>query len=158
MMPNHDGLSDREAAIDAMTRFVVSLDDGDAEMLAGSITEDMLMDLSPFNKAGNFNYQPFSGRELVVDRLMKAVGKSMDSTHSITNFQCAVKGDVAQLSCYVLAQHFRLGQGPSSDYQDFYLMGNRYKAEAVREGEWWKVKKLIVTPAWTQGVPAVMNV
>ena len=156
-MPNADGLTDREAAIDAITRFVNSLDEGDPDLLRSAITDNMLMDLSPFNKAG-FNYSPFSGKEQVVERLMKAVGKSLDSTHSITNFRCKVSGDEAELSCYVLAQHFRLGQGPSSDFQDFYLMGNKYKAVIVRAGEVWKVSKLACEPAWTHGVAAVMQV
>jgi hypothetical protein len=159
-MPNVDGLTDREAAIDALVRFVCSLDEGDEALLASSITEEMVMDLSPFNKAG-FNYSPFSGRDTVVERLMKAVGKSMDTTHSITNFRTKyVEGeeDSMEVNAYVLAQHFRLGQGPSSDFQDFYLMGNKYKARVIRAGNAWQIKHLEIEPAWTQGVAAVMKV
>jgi hypothetical protein len=164
MALNKAGLTPREAAIDALTRFVCSLDEGDPVLLKSSITADMLMDLSPFNAAG-FNYSPFSGQDVVCDRLMAAVGVSMDTTHSITNFRTKMIGEgEMQVKCYVLAQHFRLGQGQSSDFQDYYLMGNKYSAVVVRgdadedgSGE-WKIKELVITPAWTQGVSAVMKV
>jgi hypothetical protein len=164
MALNKAGLTPREAAIDALTRFVCSLDEGDPVLLKSSITTDMLMDLSPFNAAG-FNYSPFSGQDVVCDRLMAAVGVSMDTTHSITNFRTKVIGErEMEVKCYVLAQHFRLGQGQSSDFQDYYLMGNKYSAVVVRDdadedgsGE-WKIKELVITPAWTQGVSAVMKV
>ncbi|KIX00284.1 uncharacterized protein Z518_10423 [Rhinocladiella mackenziei CBS 650.93] len=156
-MPNAGGLTDREAAIDAIIRFVVSLDDGDPELCASSLTEEAIMDLTPFNKAG-LNYEPVIGRTAVVERLMAAVGKALDTTHSATNVRCTVNGDKADLSCCVLAQHFRLGQGPSPQFQDYYFFGNQYEASIVREGDLWKVNKLVITPAWTQGNPDVMKV
>lgn len=156
-MTNSEGLTDREAAIDALTRFVCALDEGDPDLLRSSITEDMLMDLSPFDKIGR-SYSSFSGKETVVERLMKVVGQSMDSTHMITNIRTKGSGDSLEIACYALAQHYRLGQGPSPDFQDFYLMGNKYKAQVVRDGDVWRVKSLRVEPAWTQGVPGVMKV
>ncbi|KAJ9654790.1 hypothetical protein H2198_006229 [Neophaeococcomyces mojaviensis] len=156
-MPNVGGLTDREAAIDAIIRFVVSLDDGDPELCASSLTEDTIMDLTPFSKVG-MHYQPVIGRATVVERLMTAVGKPLDTTHSATNVRCTVNGDKADLSCCVLAQHFRLGQGPSSEFQDYYLFGNQYKASIVRDENLWKVSKLVITPAWTVGNPDVMKV
>ena len=156
-MPNAGGLTDREAAIDAIIRFVVSLDDGDRELCASSLTEDMIMDLTPFSKIG-MNNQSSTGKAAVVERLMTAVGKPLDTTHCATNIRCTVSGDEANLSCCVLAQHFRLGQGPSHNFQDHYLVANQYKADIVREGDLWKVSKLIITPAWTQGDPEVMKV
>ncbi len=60
-MPNGDGLTDREAAIDAIIRFVTALDDGDSELLALAITDDRIMDLTPFNKAG-FDLGSFNGK------------------------------------------------------------------------------------------------
>ena len=157
-MANKDGMSDREAAIDALTRFVVSLDDGDAELLTSSLTEDVIMDLTPFSKAG-FDFQPLVGRETVVPKMMAVVGTVMDTTHHISNFRVTLDRDVAELSCYVLAQHFRKGQGPSDAFQDFYLMGNRYKGSVVRAEEGlWRIKSLTIEPAWTQGNINVIKV
>jgi hypothetical protein len=44
-MPNAGGLTDREAAIDAVIRFVCALDEGDSELSASSLSEDAVMDL-----------------------------------------------------------------------------------------------------------------
>lgn len=156
-MPNIGGLTDRESAIDAIIRFVCALDEGDPELSASSLTEDAIMDLTPFNKVG-LNYQPVHGRTAIVDRLMTAVGKPLDTTHCATNIRCIVNGDTADLSCCVLAQHFRGGEGPSPEFQDYYLFGNQYKATVVREGDLWRVNRLTITPAWTQGNPDVMKV
>jgi hypothetical protein len=156
-MPNAGGLTDREAAIDALIRFVCALDEGDSELSASSLTEDATMDLTPFSKAG-MNYNVIEGREAIVQRLMDAVGKPLDTTHCATNIRCTVTGDTAELTSCVMAQHFRGGQGPSPEFQDYYLFGNQYKASVVREGELWRMKNFSITPAWVQGNPAVMKV
>lgn len=156
-MPNAGGLTDREAAIDAIIRFVVSLDDGDADLCASSLTEDVVMDLTPFSKVG-YDYKPMTGRANVVERLMTAVGKALDTTHCATNIRCTVDGDKAHLSCCVLAQHFRLGQGPGPEFQDHSFWGNQYKASIVRDGDLWKLSSVVITPAWTQGNIDVMKV
>ncbi|KAK3717671.1 hypothetical protein LTR37_005738 [Vermiconidia calcicola] len=156
-MSNAGGLTDREAAIDAIIRFVCSLDEADGGLCASSLTEDMIMDLTPFNRIGMDN-EPVTGKAAVVERLMAAVGRPLDTTHMATNIRCTIDGDTAQLRCTVLAQHFRRGEGPSPEYQDYYLFGNQYKASEVREGNMWKVSRLLISPAWTQGNPDVMRV
>ncbi|KAK0924318.1 hypothetical protein LTR48_002503 [Friedmanniomyces endolithicus] len=156
-MPNVGGLTDREAAIDAVIRFVCSLDEGDEELCASSLTEDAIMDLTPFQKLG-WASQAVAGRAAVVDILMKRVGRPLDTTHSATNIRCTVNGDTAELTSSVLAQHFRAGEGPSPKHQDYYLFGNKYQADLVRESELWRMKKLTISPAWVQGNPEVMNV
>lgn len=156
-MPNAGGLTDREAAIDAVIRFVCALDNGSSELSASSMTEDVRLDMSPF-KAIGWNDNSKSGRTEVVKLLMDAIGTGLDTTHSATNVRCTVDGDSAELTSCVLAQHFRRGEGPSPDYQDYYLLGNHYKADIVREGELWRMKKVSIAPGWTQGNPDVMKV
>ena len=156
-MPNAGGLTDREAAMDAIIRFVCALDNGDEDLMNSAFTEDIVVDLSPFRKVG-MRYDPVEGRKAVVDRMMTAVGKPLDTTHSATNLRCTVSGDKAELTACILAQHFRGGEGPSPEYQDFYFFGNQYEASLVRAGELWRVKKLLIAPAWTFGKPEVMKV
>lgn len=156
-MANAGGLTDREAAIDAVIRFVCALDEGDAELSASSLTEDSIMDLTPFRKVG-MERGVAEGRDATVKVLMDAVGKPLDTTHSATNIRCTVQGDSAELTTCVLAQHFRRGEGPSPEFQDHYLFGNQYAAQIVRDGEFWKIKRLTITPAWVVGNPDVMNV
>ncbi|KAK5170544.1 uncharacterized protein LTR77_005132 [Saxophila tyrrhenica] len=156
-MPNAGGLTDREAAIDAVIRFVCALDEGSHELSASSMTEDMVLDMTPFQKLG-WDAKSTHGRTEVVNLLMDRVGTALDTTHSATNIRCTVSGDSAELTSSVLAQHFRKGEGSSPEFQDYYLFGNFYKAEIVREGELWRIKKLSIAPGWTQGNPEVMKV
>lgn len=157
-MSNENGMTDREAAIDAIVRFVVSLDDGDEDLMRGCITDDMIMDITPFNKSG-FNYSAIHGKDAVVERLTTAVGQSLDTTHQTGNFRVELHGDTATLSCYTLAQHFRKGHGPPSgaEFQEYFMNGNRYKSTVVREGRVWKIRELEVTPSWSLGNPDVMK-
>ena len=156
-MPNADGLTDREAAIDSIIRFVTSLDSGDEDVCASSMTDDIVMDLTPFAKAG-MNIPVINGKAAAVNQLMTAVGTALDTTHMATNIRCTVKGDSAELTCTVLAQHFRKGEGLKSECQENVLHGNLYKATIVREGDLWKANYLTITPAWTQGNHDVMKV
>ncbi|MCJ1472178.1 hypothetical protein MMC13_000825 [Lambiella insularis] len=156
-MGNEGGLTDREAAIDAVIRFVCALDNGNSQLSASSLTKDAIMDLSPFSKAG-MQARVVHGREEVVDILMSKVGRPLDTTHSATNIRCALDGDHAELTCTILAQHFRGGQGPSPEFQEFWFNGNQYKCDIVRDGGLWKIRKVLITPVWTFGNPDVMNV
>lgn len=121
------------------------------------MTEDVILDMTPFKKLG-WDSQSTTGREEVVKRLMDAVGTALDTTHSATNIRCTVDEDTANLSSTVLAQHFRLGEGLNPECNDYYLFGNFYKAEIVRAGDVWRMKKVTITPGWTQGNPDVMKV
>ena len=156
-MPNSNGLTDREAITDAIVRLVLSIDDGDAELLSSTITDDMVMDLTGLNESG-FAYRPFVGKEMVVQGLMKAVGTSLDTTHHVSNFRIDLGIDSAKLDCYALAQHFRRGEGLSSKSNDCFLAGNKYHSIVVREEGVWKVKRLEVKAAWTYGDGSVMKV
>ncbi len=156
-MTNAGGLTDREAAIDAVIRFVCALDNGDSDLSASSLTKDAIMDLSPFDKAG-MKAQIVHGREDVVDKLMAAVGRPLDTTHSATNIRCTVDGDQASLTACILAQHFRGGQGPGPEFQEYWMNGNQYECDIVRDGDLWKISRVLITPAWTLGTPEVMKV
>lgn len=156
-MPNFGGLTDRESAIDAVIRFVCALDNGDSELSASSLSEHAVMDLSPFSKAG-MTPRVVHGRDDIVDALMSHVGRPLDTTHCATNIRCTVVGDNASLTSCILAQHFRGGQGPSPEYQEFFFNGNQYDCDIVRDGEFWRISRVLITPAWTFGNPEVMKV
>ncbi|KAK5687222.1 hypothetical protein LTS10_001360 [Elasticomyces elasticus] len=155
-MGNENGLTDREAAIDAIIRFVNSLDDGDSELLSSALTEDVVVDLTPFNKSG-FNFSVLASKASVIDRMIPFVGTGLDTTHHTSNFRVKVTADTATLSCHVLAQHFRKDEGPLDAFQDCYMMGNRYQANVVRDGALWKIEKIVISAAWTQGNIGVLQ-
>lgn len=155
-MSNAGGLTDREAAIDALIRFVCALDEADSDLSASSLTEDAIMELK-FSHNGASN-RIVNGRETIVKLLMDAVGKPLDTTHMATNIRCSVEGDKANLSATILAQHFRLGEGPGAEYKDYYLFGNLYNCSVVREEDYWKINKVTIKASWTLGEPSVMKV
>lgn len=155
-MPNAHNLTDREAAIDAIIRFCNSLDSGDPTLCASSLTPNTTLDLTPFSASGQ-NFTITTGRTAVVDLLLSALGP-LDTTHCATNIRCTVDGDTAELTCCVLAQHFRGGEGPKPEFGDYWFCGNQYVARIVRDGDEWRVERLVITPAWTVGKPEVMKV
>lgn len=155
-MPNRGGLTDREAAIDALHRFVWALDEGSSELSASSLTENATMILG-FTHNGA-TPREVAGRDTIVEQLMSAVGKPLDTTHMATNIRCEVHGNNAELQAQILAQHFRGGEGLGSGSNDYYLFGNIYKCNIVREVDVWKINKVTIRPAWTLGNPDVMKV
>lgn len=155
-MSNAGGLTDREAAIDALIRFVVALDDGDSELSASSLAEDAVMNLV-FGKSG-MQARKVHGRDVIVDLLMSRVGRPLDTTHMATNIRCTIRGDEAELTSVILAQHFRLGEGQPPETQDYWMNGNNYRCSIVRVCDLWRIKHVTIEPAWTLGKPEVMDI
>ena len=156
-MPNKGGLTDREAAIDALHRFLWALDEGSDKLSASSLTSDAVMTLQ-FTHNGA-KPREIVGREQIVDLLMSAVGRPLDTTHMATNVRCEVEGDKATLQAQILAQHFRGGEGVGPEFGDYYLFGNIYQCNVQRADEdLWKISHVTISAAWTQGNPEVMKV
>jgi hypothetical protein len=155
-MPIPSRLTDREAAIDAVLRFVEGLDDADASLVNSAFTPDATIDLSPISNIG-LAFSELSGRDTIVDKLLNSVGP-LDSSHHVSNFRVNIAGDSATLTCYALAQHFRTGQGPSPEHRSYFLMGNRYQADLVRGGDGdWRIRRLVVKCAWSEGDIGVLK-
>jgi hypothetical protein len=151
----------RASITDTITRFLRSLDDGNPELLSQCLTDDMVMDLTPLNTTGT-SYPKIEGRDVVIPKLMHAVGKTMDSAHHVSNFlfDFNESKDEALVSCYALAQHFRLGEGPSLDFNEYCVMGNRYQVTMVcdQAKDKWDIKRFVVSSMWAQGKVEVMSV
>ena len=148
-------LLDHNAAIDALHRFVYGLDLADASLVSSAFILDATVDLTPFNKLG-FSFKVLSGKDLIVETLMAGVG-SIDSSHHLSNFRVKISENDAYLTCYSLAQHFRPGEGPGLQFQDYLLLGNRYTADLVRDGEEFKIKKIVIDCAWSVGTKDVIS-
>jgi len=146
------GLSDREGCIDAVLRFVQSIDDADKSMTNSAFTEDCFFDLSAV-MAGDAPIGTFTTRKAFVDELMENVGV-LDTLHQATNFRVEVgDNDSAKLTCMVLAQHHRAGEGAKPDKIGL-IMGNRFNIELKRgDGPpgFWQISKLTIRCAWSQG-------
>lgn len=104
--------SDREGIEDAIYRFVEGIDKRDAELLTSAFAEDIVFDLGGLD-ASVGSFEPYEGREFTVDQLMSHVGK-LDTMHAVANVRVEIDGDQAHLTCYLIGQHHRPGQGASS--------------------------------------------
>jgi len=144
-----NSLTDREACIDAVYRFVQGIDDNSPELANSAFTEDCFFDLSAV-MAGDNPIGTFDNRDKFVSQLMEHVG-ILDTLHQITNFRVDLRGDGAVLTCMTLAQHFRAGEGTKPDKVGF-LMGNRFNAELKRTDEGvWRISKIKIRCQWCEG-------
>lgn len=143
------GLTDREACIDTITRFVQGIDDNSEELLMSVFDENIIFDLTAVSVVG----APFGkheGRKEVVPHLLGSVGP-LDTLHQCTNFRVSIEGDEAQLTCFNLAQHMRAGEGHDGS-KGAYLMGNRMWVKLVRAEEGlWRMKHVELSNMWAQG-------
>ena len=149
-------LTDHAAITDAVHRYTAGLDLGDTDLLASSLTEDAVVDLSPATAKIGFAFPALQPRQVVVDSLIPAVGP-VDTSHAVSNVRITIEGDTATVKCYAMAQHFAPGDGPKPDRTRHALMMNRYDAEAVRDGETWRMSKLVIDNAWFEGDPDILT-
>ena len=146
--------TDREGVEDAVLRFVEGIDKADGELLASAFTEDVVFEMLD---ASLDSSTPYEGRDVVVDRLMKRLGK-LDSMHAITNVRVEVDGDRAHLTCYLIAQHHRPDQGPSVNFSGHLWLGNFLDTYLVRDGRHlWRVSHYYVHNSWATGSLAAIQ-
>lgn len=150
-----DGLTDREAAMDALLRCIYGIDDNDPQLIHTAFTTDAEFDLTPLNKHG-MKFPRTCGRDAIVEQMMNSVGK-MDTGHCVTNWRVQVKGDTAELTAYALAQHFPQGEGPDMTKNTYALMCVRYEATIIRAEEGlWRIKRFSIDNQWSQGDPTML--
>ncbi|WP_228003244.1 nuclear transport factor 2 family protein [Nocardia australiensis] len=146
--------TDRDGIVDAVTRLVEGIDFGNEELLRSAFTEDAVFDLGGIDHSIHA-FEPYVGREQVVRTLMETVGTAMDTFHALSNIRVLVDGDTATLTCYLIGQHHRTSQGPSVEFQDHLLLGNRFETDLVRDhGRVWRVRHNRVSSRWSVGNPA----
>ena len=146
--------TDRDGIVDAVTRIVEGIDFADEDLLRSAFTEDAVFDLSGIDHSIHV-FQPYVGRDLVVRTLLETVGRAMDTFHALSNIRVRVDGDTAQLTCYLIGQHHRAGHGPSVQFQDHLLLGNRFETDLVRDHDHeWLVRRNQVSSRWSVGNPA----
>jgi ketosteroid isomerase-like protein len=148
-------LADRAEIADAFYRYAAGLDLGDAEILASALTEDAVVDLTAATTKLGLEFPALAPRNVVVDALTTYVGP-LDTSHSITNVRVEVTGDTATARCYAQANHFLPGEGPKPDRTRHALMMNRYTAEMARDGDRWRIRRLLIDCAWFEGDPQVL--
>jgi hypothetical protein len=148
-------ITDRAEITDAIYRYAAGLDFGDAALLESALTEDAVVDLTSATTKLGLDFPVLAPRDTVVGALVTAVGP-LDTSHSITNVRIGIVGDTATARCYAQANHYLPGEGPRPDRTRHALMMNRYTAEMVRDGERWRIRRLLIDCAWFDGDPSVL--
>jgi ketosteroid isomerase-like protein len=146
---------DRVEITDAIYRYTAALDYGDAALMESALTEDAVVDLTPFTSKVGLDFPVLAPREVVVGALIGAVGP-LDTSHLVSNVRVEVSGDTATARCYAQAQHFLPGQGPLPDQTRHALAMNRYTAHLARDGQRWRISRLVIDNAWFEGDPQVL--
>ncbi|KAK1241079.1 hypothetical protein MKX08_001053 [Trichoderma sp. CBMAI-0020] len=149
----------RQAAIDALLRYVDGLDRADEAQLESAFTEDATLDLSALSSLGK-TFGAVHGLDNISAVCMAAVGKALETTHSLTNILVKLNDENynAIVTCYCEAQHIKKGQAFASDSQDnSLLVKSRYSASVSKKGSTWRIERLDIVPLWSKGSSSVLG-
>ncbi|CAK7238145.1 hypothetical protein SEUCBS140593_010371 [Sporothrix eucalyptigena] len=148
------GLTTREAIIDAMTRVLVALDEGDAGLFDSAWAgDDVYVQIGTDDNKKVFPSLALV-RKVVFDRVAL-----MDTTHSFTTPRVYYEegSDTARMTAVSLAQHCPEGRGKEPDGPK-YLVGGQYNVDLVRDSAdgVWKIKKWVIKINWAQGDASIL--
>ena len=146
---------DRFEIADAMHRYAFGLDHGDPDSLASALMEDCVLDFTAAGKKLGLPFSKVNGRKELVELLIPMIGP-LDTSHAVSNVQIEVSGDTATLHCYVMSQHFMPGHGRRQG-ADHALLMNRYDADLVRDGQKWRMQRVMIDNVWAEGDPGVVT-
>ena len=145
------GLSEREEITDTVVRALLGLDSNDKFLWesAWALDSDIILDIN-----GNV----LKGLENINKGCFDKVGP-MNTQHLLSNIRIDLEegANVARLTAYVLAQHYRPGEGvaPNSEH---LLAGATYDIQVVKESNGkWNLKAFALKIIWRQGNPEVME-
>ncbi|KAK0930990.1 hypothetical protein LTR29_016497 [Friedmanniomyces endolithicus] len=148
--PTLDGLTTREAVIDAVFRVTLAFDNADAKLLESAMTADAVLDV---------NGQVTEGLNNLLNGSFERIGK-LDTTHYTTNIRVTLKeGETAaSLTANFLAQHYREGEGMQPGATR-YLAGGFYFIELVKDQKdgLWKAKHWKLQSIWGEGEYGVLT-
>lgn len=142
--------SDRAEIADTLYRYAAGLDHADAGLLGSAFTDDIMLDFTPAGSKVGMPFPVLTSKEAVVQALLAAIGP-LDTSHTVSNPRTTVDGDTATLDAQVMAQHYPPGQGSRADVTAHALFMNRCKADLVRDGATWRMRRLVIDNVWFEG-------
>ncbi|MFI6901428.1 nuclear transport factor 2 family protein [Nonomuraea sp. NPDC050394] len=133
---------------DALYRFGLGQDLGDAELFASAFTADAELDFGP--AAAKWGAAPpvMSGRDTIVTTIQGQFAGRVTTTHQVTNPRVQVTGGTARLTAMVEAQHVL-----TADRGVHALLKNLYDVELVREDGRWVMSRVVIDNVWYTGDP-----
>ncbi|MEV4893663.1 nuclear transport factor 2 family protein [Nonomuraea sp. NPDC055795] len=145
-----DGADPRDLPeiIDALYRFALGQDLGDAELFASAFAGDAELDFGP--AAAKWGAAPpvMSGRDTIVSTILDGFAGRVVTTHQVTNPRVQITGDTARLTAMVEAQHLL-----TADRSVHALLKNLYDVELVREDGRWVMSRVVIDNLWYTGDP-----
>jgi len=146
---NHDSDATLRLLIDErdirslIHRYATALDGKDWSTLRDCFTSDALV---TYETIGDLH-----GAEAVVATCRQALARMDRTQHLIGNIEARVDGASATCSCYLQAQHVRLGT-PGGDQN---IIAGRYDDELARTATGWRISRRRLSILWTFGNLAV---
>lgn len=138
-------LEDRDAIIDVVITYAVSIDKADWVAYASTMTDPVHVD---FSEAG------LPAADFPLDQFIGFAAQGLDGwtarQHISPNHQVALDDtdpDSATCYSYMYAQHYKKG-APGGD---FYLMRGSYDHHMVRTADGWKITKVVQHISWVEG-------
>ena len=133
-----EDLVDRRAIEDVLVLYAKTLDARDWSAMSDVFLPDA---------TGIYDGQRYEGLDAIVDLCRRSLEPLTASQHFLGNFAAEIEGDRAQSSCYLHAQHYRIGgRGLST-----YVMAGTYRDRLVRTDAGWRIKHRELEITWTDG-------
>jgi ketosteroid isomerase-like protein len=137
--------SDREQIYDVAVRYATALDGRDWDLLRTCFVPDVV---------GVYEGQigEVHGYDAIEVTCRDALGPLDATQHVVTNFVIDVRGDEADASCYLVAQHVR----HTAEGGALFTLAGRYTDVLRRTDGGWKIARRRLQTTWTSGNPAVL--
>ena len=146
-------LRDRAEIVDALYRFGLGQDLADRALLASAFAEDSVLDFRP--AAATWGGEPplMTGRDTIVDTILRGFEGRVTSTHQVANPRVEVDGGTARLTALVEAQHLL-----TADRSVHALLKNLYDVDLVRAGDGpgWVMRRVVIDNVWLTGDPVAI--
>jgi 3-phenylpropionate/cinnamic acid dioxygenase small subunit len=136
-------LVDRAEIADTIHHYAIALDTQNWELLRSCLADDVEIDYGVMDAEGK---RTVSARELV--KLAAAALTGFQATqHLLTNYDIEVSGDEATSVTYMQANHYL----PNDQGDNYLKIGGHYRFRLVRTPEGWRIAKVALIVAWTEG-------
>jgi SnoaL-like domain len=131
--------------MDALYRFGAGVDRNDGALLATAFSDDAVVDFGPCGRKMGLDFPVLTGGEAIVGFLC-ANAQTQTTSHVITNGRAQVDGDAGRLRALVDATHL-----PKDDHSRRCQMMNWYEVDLVKDGNMWRIRRLVISNAWFTG-------
>lgn len=142
-----DRLTDERAIVDALYRFGAGQDQGDSDLFLSAFADDARLDFTQPAALFDSDVPPMYGRAAIAG-IMEALAP-LRMTHTVTNPRVRIRGDEADLTALVEAQHV-------AHDRRYLLLKNTYSARLVRRPAMWLIADLVIRNVWWDGDPSVL--